>query len=284
MSEAAAEMPNPQGVASKRERSSVEFPYMGLDEAMQVASAIHRTTGSGWCTVDQLAAELDLSMASSGFRVRLGTTKMFGLIESERGSGAYRLTDLGHRIVDPSQARAAKAQAFLNVPLYGKLVELHRGKTLPPAAALERMMAEIGVAQKQTDRARQTFERSAQTAGFFEYGRDKLVAPAVGDGDSGVIRSAVGTAAGASSAVAQAVSLVKAPDVSDPLMAALIQKLPAPSTTWGAVERKTWLELMAMAFTLAYGPTTAIKIELIEGQTAIVSAGATSPVEVLTNV
>jgi len=257
MTEAAPEVQELKAVGGKRERSSIEFPYMGLDEAMQLASAIHRTTGSGWCAADQLAAALSLSMASSGFRVRLGTAKMFGLIESERGSGAFRLTDLGHRIVDPSQERAAKVQAFLNVPLYKELAELHRGRSLPPAAALERVMAELGVAQKQTDRARQTFERSAQTAGFFEYGRDKLVQPATSG--PGVIRSAVGTAAGVATVAAHAVSIVADKDggspAVDPLLSALLQKLPPAGSTWGVVERKTWLEMMAMAFTLTYGAT-----------------------------
>ena len=261
----AAQITNGDEALDKRERSSIEFPYMGLQEAMEVAQAIHRTTGSGLCQTDQLAAALDLSMASSGFRVRLGTTKMFGLIESERGSGAVRLTDLGHRIVDPGQERAAKVEAFLNVPLYRKLVEIHRGKTLPPPAALERVMAELGVAKKQTDRARQTFDRSAQNAGFFEFGRDKLVQPATGGGSAaGGIGGGVETAEGGAlppgvrSGDGQPLRMqpALAAQLPDPLMEALIKKLPAPNSTWSAVERVTWLQMMSMAFTLAYGPAT----------------------------
>lgn len=250
MSEATATETDPTKAGDKRERSSIEFPYMGLDEAIEVAKAVHSTTGSGLCQADQLAAQLKLSMASSGFRVRLGTTKMFGLIDSERGSGAVRLTDLGHRIVDPEQERGAKVQSFLNVPLYAKLVELHKGKTLPPPAALERVMAELGVAKKQTDRARQTFDRSAQTAGFFEFGRDKLVAPAVnpaaplGRGDSEPValaqpRAHFGGGGGG--------------HTGDPLIDALIQKLPPTGTAWPAPERDTWIKMIQMAFDLAYG-------------------------------
>jgi hypothetical protein len=44
------------------------------------------------------------------------------------------------------------------------------------------MHAGLGVAKKQTDKARQTFQRSAQQAGFFAYGQDRLVMPAVGPG------------------------------------------------------------------------------------------------------
>jgi len=50
---------------------------------------------------------------------------------------------------------------------------------LPPAAALERDIVELGVAEKQKDRARQVFERSAEQGGFFEHGKNRLVMPAV---------------------------------------------------------------------------------------------------------
>lgn len=251
MSEASeASAANP-GKGDKRERSMIEFPYMGLDEAIEVAQAIHETTGSGLCQADQLAAALKLSMASSGFRVRLSTTKMFGIIDSERGSGAVRLTDLGHRIVDPAQERAAKVEAFQNVPLYAKLVEQHRGKTLPPPAALERVMAEMGVAKKQTDRARQTFDRSAQSAGFFEFGRDKLVAPALSGGTAPPKSDAPPPPPADQSQ--NRFDGGGGGTTGDPLIDALIKKLPPAGKSWPAAERKTWMTMMEMAFVLAYG-------------------------------
>jgi len=242
------------GGVERRERSSIEFPYMSLDEAMSVAKGVHETTGSGWCQMDQLAAALGLSMASSGFRVRMGTAKMFGLIESERGTQAVRLTDLGHRVVDPAQERGAKIQAFLNVPLYNKLVDLHRGKTLPPPAALERVMAELGVARKQTDRARQTFERSALGAGFFDFGRDKLVAPAVNASVSGVKREEDRHRdVKASNVVREGMGGDGDGFTGDPLIDALIRKLPRAGDQWSPAERSTWMTLIKMAFDLAYG-------------------------------
>jgi hypothetical protein len=81
-------------------------------------------------------------------------------------------------IVDPSQAREGKARAFLNVPLYKAVYEKYRGGVLPPAAAFERDIAGLGVAEKQKDKARQVFGRSASQAGFSEAGKSKLVMPA----------------------------------------------------------------------------------------------------------
>lgn len=73
--------------------------------------------------------------------------------------------------------RAARAEAFMRVPLYAGVYDKYRGHLLPPAKALEREMQGLGVSSKQTDKARQAFERSARQAGYFESGEDRLVKP-----------------------------------------------------------------------------------------------------------
>jgi hypothetical protein len=40
----------------------------------------------------------------------------------------------------------------------------------------------------------------------------------------------------------------------DPLIAALIQKLPVPGTDWSADERVPWLQLTIISFEVACGP------------------------------
>jgi hypothetical protein len=57
-------------------------------------------------------------------------------------------------------------------------VENDRGKQLPPPAALEREMESLGVIASTTERARQVFQRSAETAGYFEMNRTRLIMPA----------------------------------------------------------------------------------------------------------
>ena len=95
---------------------------------------------------------------------------MFGLLSGD--GRKHRVSELGRAVVDPSQARVAKAQAFLNIPLYKAIFDKYRGGVLPSqAAALERDMVGIGVGAKVKDRARQVFERSAEQAGYFEHGK-----------------------------------------------------------------------------------------------------------------
>jgi hypothetical protein len=70
-----------------------------------------------------------------------------------------------------SKAREAKAKAFLSVPLFKAIFEQWNSNQLPPTAGLEREIVSLGVAEKQKERARQIFERSAQDAGFLVVGQ-----------------------------------------------------------------------------------------------------------------
>src|SRR2546430_14951345 len=83
-----------------RERSTIQFPYNDLDEAVAVAKAIHENAGVS-ATIDQLAAYMKQSMKSGAFRLRVSNAAIFSLTDNERGE--VRLTPLGRRIADPSQ-------------------------------------------------------------------------------------------------------------------------------------------------------------------------------------
>lgn len=252
---ATAEDNDSQDDGQGRQRSTIAFPYAGLNEAVDVAKAIYDHVGSGECDDDQLAAWLDLSARSSGYRVRLSAARMFGVIKTV-SAGTHTISDLGMEIVDPNKTREARVRAFLNVPLFGAFFDRWKSRQLPPPAALERELVGLGVAEKQRDRARQVLERSALQAGFFEKGKDRLVRPGFvsplpsdthqqntdgggGDGGGG-----------------------NGPPL-DPVIRGLIDKLPTPGSVWPAEKRKLWLTILENSFQLVYleAPCQANKLE-----------------------
>src|SRR5437879_10738399 len=79
-------------------RSTIDFPYMDQDDAFTVASAVHAVNGSS-CEWDQLAAQLKQSATGGGYRMRVITARVFGLLTYERG--VVTLTELGLHAVDP---------------------------------------------------------------------------------------------------------------------------------------------------------------------------------------
>ncbi len=228
------------------ERSSIQFPYMGLDDAVALAEAIHGEAGARPLTDDQLAPALNLSHKSSGYRTKLSAGRMFGVIETE--SGQHRLSELGKRIVDANQQRAAKAEAFLKIPLYRKVYEEHKGGTIPPAAALQREMIGYGVAPKQAAKARQVMERSADAAGFYEKGRDRLVMPVLRDGETAERDQNGGGGGGGGSGGKGGGTGGEGGDFSglDPLVAGLLSRMPAAGEPWPIPERARWLQTLAM--------------------------------------
>jgi hypothetical protein len=229
----------------KRDRSTIEFPYLDLDNAVALAKAVHQSGGT--CTKDQLAARVNQEATSGGFYQRITTAKMFGLLDYDRGT--ITLKELGFRMCDPQQEKAARVQAFLNIPLYKALYEKFKGATLPPAEGLESTVGTLGVAPKQKDKARQAFQRSAKQAGFFEFGSDKLVLPT--------------TSVAARSGKAAEREPMKAPQKElgeslgeeshyHPFIKGLLETLPPAQTQWPVEARKKWLQAAENIFGLIY--------------------------------
>jgi hypothetical protein len=252
----------PNADDEKRERSTIEFPYNDLDDAFEVAKAVHDNAGVS-CTLDQLAAYLKQSMNSGAFRLRASNARVFGLTENERGT--ITLTGLGRRIADHSQEAAARADSFLQVPLYQRIYENYKGYTLPPASALEKFIRESGVASKQAGKARQAFMRSAKQAGFFTHGEDRLVRPAISGGEPGTkpidvpeIEEGQKQKNDGGGGGDDGLNL-------DPLIMALLRKIPSAKDGWPPAKRVRWFRTFAMNVSQIYDTEdepVELKIEL----------------------
>lgn len=229
----------------KREMSTIAFPYQDLDEAIEIAKTVHQLHGSS-CTVEQIAAHLEQSSTSSSFKMKISAAKIFKLVTVSQGS--VTLTPLGTRICDPNQEKLARVDAFLSVPLYSAVYNNFKTTTLPPASGLEATLGTLGVAEKQRERARQILQRSAQEAGFFQFGTERLVMPAI-----------------KASAPAPAVAPVEEPEPEKkrkqkddededlhPFIKGLLTKLPKPDEEWTQEGRAKWLETAANIFDLLY--------------------------------
>jgi hypothetical protein len=247
-----------------REQSKIQFPYMDLDAAVEVARMMRDRGGSTAFTKDQVAAALGHAVTSGAFAAKMHAARMFGLVEAS--AGRFKVTQLGFDSVDPDQARAsaAKVEAFLRVPLYKRTYEEYRGKTLPSRPhGLERVFIEFGVAPKRGGNARLAFERSARQAGFYEHGDDRLVAPLITGSPEESARFEKGPDldSDAAASVDIAVSARR-----HKLIEGLFQELPEPHAKWTASQQARWLRLAASMFDVLY--VTDDKIVVIEVKTA----------------
>ena len=232
-------------------QSTVGFPYVALDEAVNVASVIFNTHGTS-CDDAQLAAGLDTTVTSSKFRSLVSAAKTFGLID--RRSKVVSLTDLGSAIVDPARQDRAMVDAFLTVPLYRKLYDKFAGSLLPQDAGLEAEIQLLGVTPKSVPRARQTLQRSASVAGFFQAGKSRMVRPATTQDPDPLPTTEP------DQEVPPVTEPAKAPSgasfgPSDPLLVGLWSKLPNGGSL-STSEQQQWLELARLALAMVYGSTS----------------------------
>jgi hypothetical protein len=231
----------------KRFRSEIEFPYADLESALELAQTIHSKAGSS-CEVDELAAWMGQSATGGTFRTRLGAARMFGLIDT--GQGRATLTQLGREVLPNSGIeRAARVEAFLKVELFRAMYDQYKGNALPPPPAIERQVAQFGVSPKQTERARQTFMKSAQYAGFIDSSSGRFVKPGIGNESRTAEKSVQeperisGNGGG------------DGPTGIDPIIAGLLKRLPPSGALWPKSQRKLWLQLLEGSFDLIYSDT-----------------------------
>lgn len=245
-----------------RKRSEIAFPYYDFSDSASVAKVVYDTVGVGTCQLTQIAAWVDQSIKSSSFRMQVSAAKLFGLLMAE-SVDTYRVTELGRKLQDPESAKKAKIDAFLSIPLYSALYDRHKDGVLPPAAALEREIAGLGVPDKQKDRARLIFERSAEQTGFFGYGKNRLVMPGIPAKEAGSPtqepaeqpseRSTGGGGPGGGDGAGLNL---------DPLLMALLRKIPATEEGWPAEKRARWFRTFAMNVSQVYDPDDKDPVDL----------------------
>ena len=234
--------------AQVRERSTIAFPYSDLETAIKVASTIQEKAGLE-CATEQLAAWMGVAANGGTFRSRYSAARLFGLITTERG-GRVALTGAGRSILDPAKSAKAKATAFQRIELYEKIYETLKGHALPPKRALERMIVNLGVTQKQADRARQAFVKSAKVANFLDSESGTFIAPGFPEVQD-VNNPEVAPVVPEDKSGKQGLNGELLPDL-DPIILGLIHRLPATGDVWPMRHRKQWLELMAGTFNLVY--------------------------------
>jgi hypothetical protein len=147
--------------------------------------------------------------------------------------------------------RAAKVTAFLNVELFRVMYDQYKGDALPPPPAIEPRMLELGVLPKQKERARWTFMKPAQYAGFIDPSSGRFVKPGIVQREDGrrqqdkpadVERSRTGSGGGGD----------EIPPAIDPIIGGLLKRLPQTGDVWPDADRKLWLQLLEGSFKLIY--------------------------------
>ncbi len=106
-------------------------PYIQLAEAFDLVTQIYEQ-GGGQASYDMMSRLTGNSSSSSSFFKKLAAVKAYGLVTD--ANKIVSLTDEGMAIaapISPEAARSARKLAFLNVDVFSRIYERHKGKLLP---------------------------------------------------------------------------------------------------------------------------------------------------------
>ena len=232
------------------------FPIVPLKDVIEMVTLIARNGGvRGF---DDIADDLGQVRSSGAFRGRTAAGRMYGAVETV--GGELVLTELGRRMASPPTQAEALAEAFLNVELYEKLFHRYEpdGGRLPAIKLLDNDVALLGVLPQRAEKARQVFMRSAETAGYFRSGRDRLIRPTTGNGTSSFV-AAPGSIA---SMPAQPPEPAEAPHVSSAeavsvgehwLVKALVAELPPRDEPPTPAQLRRFMDAMRINLEIIYG-------------------------------
>lgn len=242
------------GVQRTRARATIEFPYSDLGAAIDLCRTIQARAGTS-CEIVQLASWMNQSATGGTFRTRLGAARLFGLIDTAQGRAS--LTTVGRDALDDASGPAARADAFLRVPLFRAMYDQYQGYALPPPAAIERQMEQLGVPPKQKERARQTFTKSAIYAGYIDQQTGRFVRPASAappppDVDDENTKKRHNGGGGDGSGLNL-----------DPLLLALLRMIPTTESGWPKEQRVRWFRTFAMNVSQVYDkPEEAVDLKI----------------------
>ncbi len=236
---------------TKRQTGTTSFPYANLEDVVTIAKAMHDAGGIPMSS-DQIAN--CLGIPDSTARVKLASARQFGIISTSEGK--FRLTDLGNRLIsgDEIDSQKAKHEAFLSVDIYKKAFEHFRGKALPSKSGIENAFVSWGIAEKQKDKARWSFEKSATFAGFYNATKDRIVAPILISPPSSNIQKTeeVKKVEPAHKDRGAEGAISPTDPMQEPLIHGLLVRMPKAGTEWDYERRVQWLRLFASVLDIVY--------------------------------
>ena len=117
-----------------KKESKRPYPRRSVEQALRIPRALRDHNGGKPWPATEVAKALDIGAKSGNFFYLTSASKQYGLTEGTSRTADISLTDLGRRAVYPSSAdeeSAAVREAFLNAPVFRKVLEHYGGNNLP---------------------------------------------------------------------------------------------------------------------------------------------------------
>ncbi len=159
--------------------SQSDVPRHSLDEALRVANAISDEYGKQPTRPMDVARALGILPTTGQFRSLAGAALAYGLTDGGAFADLIALSDLGRRVVSPTQEGddlAAKREALMRPRVVREFLAKYDGSKLPSETIGRNVLEAMGFPEKSTERTLHLITASAQSLGLLtEIKGQKLV-------------------------------------------------------------------------------------------------------------
>ncbi len=155
--------------------SQTDVPNYSLDDALRVAKAIGDNYAFKDATPLEVATALNMTLASSGFRMLCGSSIAYGLTEGGYNAGHISVQPLAKRILEPTEEGddlTARRQAILQPRILSEFLKKYDQAKLPREDIALNVLAQMGVPRDSTKQAYDLIIKSATSVGFIQKIKD----------------------------------------------------------------------------------------------------------------
>jgi predicted nucleotide-binding protein len=158
--------------SKKRTRvSQAEVPAYPLQQALRIAQALVDNYASKPAKPLEVAAAMEMSPSSGGFRMLAGASIAYGLTEGGYNAAEISLTELGRRITAPlleNDDLIAKREALLKPKVIGDFLRKYADSPLPPINIAQNVLGSMGVPSDRTSDVFNLIVEGAQNLGLLQ--------------------------------------------------------------------------------------------------------------------
>jgi predicted nucleotide-binding protein len=161
-------------VMASQKRSYVkqsDIPRIALTKAIRVAQAMYDSFAGKSAAPHQVAMAIDMTPTSKRWEALTGAALAYGLIEGGAQSSQITLTELGKRIVAPTQEGddlLAKAEAVLKPRITHDFLERYNKAKFPPEKIALNVLVEMDVPQDRVKEVCDIILENGKAAGIIQ--------------------------------------------------------------------------------------------------------------------
>lgn len=151
--------------------SQSEFPNLTLPQAFRISEAIWDNFAGKGAAPHLIAMALELSPTSGGWRNLCGSSIAYGLTEGGYNAAEIILTELGRRIVAPTEEGddlRARIEAVLKPRIQREFFAKYNRAKLPRDDIARNVLAQMGLPKERTDAALEILKANGEHTGIIQ--------------------------------------------------------------------------------------------------------------------